>query len=319
MGVDRDHAPADRMIMIWDDGHWHEELTNDWLRKSAFKLHSEQMSVNGAVLPFMPKDKKYTCKVCKQEVSSNILHGHIDGIIQDATGRDFLFDHKAINHFTFMRWVELKEFPKDYFTQLAIYNDGIQTNLDADLKDILLLVKNKNTAQYLEFQCHYDKAKDTLYLTRLMVSEGGDHKLDFAYENIVGEAVQRFVDVHDHAKKKLLPKRQYYFDDWHCSYCDWCDKCWEGYDAEQSKEAKELPKTLPVKAKEGNMVELPTDQLLKDRKTGKVAEKLGETATNTIKNYMRLNDILIATFGDTIITRSLTKTGDRFSFREKKK
>ena len=33
-----------RAILVFDDSSWHEELTLDWLRKSAFKIHSEPIN-----------------------------------------------------------------------------------------------------------------------------------------------------------------------------------------------------------------------------------------------------------------------------------
>jgi len=34
-----------RALLVFDDSSWHEELTAGWIRKSAYKLHSEQMKV----------------------------------------------------------------------------------------------------------------------------------------------------------------------------------------------------------------------------------------------------------------------------------
>ena len=41
MGVSRSPMPG-RAVMVFDDSSWHEELTADWLRKTAYKLHSQQ-------------------------------------------------------------------------------------------------------------------------------------------------------------------------------------------------------------------------------------------------------------------------------------
>ena len=44
LGVDPEPFPG-RTLLIFDDGNWHEELTLDWLRQSAYKIHHEQMTV----------------------------------------------------------------------------------------------------------------------------------------------------------------------------------------------------------------------------------------------------------------------------------
>jgi len=73
----------DRMYMVFDDGHWHEELTNDWIRKTPYKLHSEQMPVDSIGLPFVKKGETRFCKYCNKDVPTDILHGHIDGIVTE--------------------------------------------------------------------------------------------------------------------------------------------------------------------------------------------------------------------------------------------
>lgn len=37
---------GDRFIMVLDDSSWHEELTADWIRKSAFQLLDQQLAVS---------------------------------------------------------------------------------------------------------------------------------------------------------------------------------------------------------------------------------------------------------------------------------
>ena len=59
-GIKEDKKMGDRFQMTIDDSSWHETLTGDWLQKTAFKLHSEQM-----------------------EVETPVGKGHIDGILTD--------------------------------------------------------------------------------------------------------------------------------------------------------------------------------------------------------------------------------------------
>ena len=96
LDIATDKPMDDRMWMVFDDGHWHEELTMDWIRKSVFQLHSEQMVVK-----------------CRPPMT----FGHIDGILtipRELTPEltepiDVLWEHKALNHFTFQRYWESNE------------------------------------------------------------------------------------------------------------------------------------------------------------------------------------------------------------------
>lgn len=294
----------DRMMMVFDDSSWHEELTNDWIRKTTYKLHSTQMPVNCIMLDFVDSELKRYCKICKKEIHANILHGHIDGIITDLDFVDILFDHKAINHFTFQRFWEGKETPDDYFSQLAVYISGLQKTANPNLKKLLLLIKNKNTSQYMEYQCEYEDFKtDTLIVTRRLNSNGESEEMNLEYNNIVKNAVDKFRVVDDYINKKTLPKRQYYKDSWRCNYCQFPKRCWEGYVEEQLPEPEELPDDYIMK--------------LELRNRWKEIEPAGKKAYEEIKNYMRLNNLLVATAGGMKITRKLaTKGRDRFSFKK---
>ena len=141
-----DRQINDRILHIFQDGHWHEELTNDWIRKTTYKLHSEQMTVE-----------------CGYG-----LKGHIDGIIEDMLGNEYLYEHKGMNHFTFQRY-EKDTRPLDYFTQCALYLKGLM-KVNPDINKAILLVKNKNTSAFLEFILRYDDQTDTLYLISMAFS-----------------------------------------------------------------------------------------------------------------------------------------------------
>ena len=77
---------GDRFVVVLDDSSWHEELTADWIRKTTFRLHSQQMEIICGEAPHMGQIVP--------------VLGHIDGIITDVTGVDRLWEHKAINYFT---------------------------------------------------------------------------------------------------------------------------------------------------------------------------------------------------------------------------
>ena len=213
-----------RTLLVFDDGSWHEQLSMDWLRKSVFKVHSEQMKVK-CPPPF--------------------TWGHIDFMVTTPLKIDILVEHKAINHFSFQRYWD-DEYPFDYLTQCALYSHGIQTHLNPACKWIILLLKNKNTAQYLELFCNYDIILDNLHVTEKILSTGETKGTDeyplLSIDNIVKDACNKFYSVFDYRDKKTLPRRPFEIDDWHCQYCGWGDICWEGYEQEfKTFEKGQLP------------------------------------------------------------------------------
>lgn len=201
-----------RAILIFDDSSWHETLTADWIRKTAYRLHSEQMEV---------------------ECHAPMTTGHIDGIVTDLLDKDYLLEHKAINHFTFQKYWDNEELPLDYLTQCAIYIDGLQ-KVNPEIQDGLLLIKNKNTAAYMEYLLFYpnDPEHDILTVEQKTRSTGETKELKIHLPEIVSNACQKFTEVQDYIDRKTLPKRPYDIDDWHCQYCGWGKICWEGYEKE---------------------------------------------------------------------------------------
>lgn len=220
LGIRRQPLPG-RALLVMDDSSWHEELTRDWIAKTVFKIHSQQMEVP-ARLP--------------------IRAGHIDGIITDITGVDRLLEHKALNHFTFQRFWGGGELPADYLTQTAIYIDGLQTVIP-DIREGLLLIKNKNTAQYMEYLVDYDRDADSLTVINRMSSTGEFIKMGEVLPGIITTACEKFNLALDYIARKTLPKRQYDIDHWRCQYCQWAEPCWETYAAEfaELKTAAMLP------------------------------------------------------------------------------
>ncbi len=215
MKTEREPLPG-RSLLVFDDGNWHEELTKDWLRKSAWQVHSEQ-------LDFQLSGSGYGHP-------GIILHGHIDWIITDALGHDYLCEHKAINHFTWQKYAD-GELPLDYLSQVAIYFAGM-AGINPDLRDGMLLVKNKNTAQYLELALEYNRAADLLRVKGITTSTGETREINQEFPRIVRAAFDKFEQVKTLIKDGTLPPRQYEMDHWRCSYCGWAGKCWEKYGEE---------------------------------------------------------------------------------------
>ena len=200
-----------RTYHVFDDGHWHEELILNWLRKSSFRIHSEQMKV---------------------ETRPPMTFGHIDALFTDMLNIDRLLEIKGYNHFTFNRFWD-GELPLDNLSQCAIYLDALQRNANPDLKQCVLLIKNKNTAQYIEFEVEYSLFEDALTVIRSTHSTGEVRKINQIMPEIVVSACDKFKRTLEFIDKKTLPKRQYHInEDWQCEYCQWCKVCWENYEQE---------------------------------------------------------------------------------------
>lgn len=208
-GTEPDREIADRFIMVLDDSSWHEHLTIDWIQKTAFQIHSQQMEVH----------------VSGRGIE---LTGHIDGIITDMLGVDRLFEHKAINHFSWNKYAK-GEAPADYIVQCCIYIKGLQAENPA-INEAVLLMKNKNTAQYLEFIIGYDSKTDTATVKSISISYGEAEGIGEVFENILDNAFAKFEEVQKHISNKTLPSRPFEFGtEFPCTYCSWQDTCWSSY------------------------------------------------------------------------------------------
>ncbi|HAW49603.1 TPA: hypothetical protein DCX16_01430 [bacterium] len=194
------HKPLPgRAVMIFSDSSLCEDLTGDWIRKTAISLHSEQMKVK-----------------CTWEGYNFPLTGKIDGILQDMSGNEYLYEHKAISHFNFQE-AEKGNISLDYLTQYAIYSRGLwQDALKIDKG--IILIRNRNIAQFLEFSLRYDFNIDTLFVENMISSTEGMKpiKIEKEYPNIVENAFVKFRSVEKYANRGVIPKRQYEMDSWQC-------------------------------------------------------------------------------------------------------
>jgi len=208
-------AMDDRMVVVLDDSSWHEELTADWLRKTAFQLHSQQMA--------------FDCGAVVHNGRPFVVKGHIDGILTDLSGIDRLWEHKALNHFTFQRYLG-GQYPLDYLTQCALYLVGLQ-KIQPEISEAVLLIKNKNTSAYLEFLLSYDSTNDVMKVREIICSDGTRRGGD-VFLNLYRDAFERFRRIERHGQERLLPERQYDLGDWHCEYCPYGALCWWNYEEE---------------------------------------------------------------------------------------
>ena len=223
-GVPKQPFPG-RALLIFDDSSWHEELTADWIRKSSYQLHSQQM-----------------------EVDTPVGKGKIDGVLTDLLGVDRLLEHKAINHFTFERiWKGV--WPVDYFVQCCLYLVGLQ-HVNPDMTECLLLIKNKNTAQYLELLMRYDSIQDALTIVEVVRSDGERYTpQQSTWTGLVTESVKKFAQVEAHKTAGTRPDRPFeYGTEFPCGYCRWGKTCWAGY--EQEVEALESDVALDQEAEQ---------------------------------------------------------------------
>ena len=312
------HKPqpiAGRTIILFDDGDWHEELSIAWIQKSVYTHHSSQMAVDAVYIP--GSHKGYMCGVCSPKnaegkfikskmvmVEEGMSHGHIDGILTDPAGVDYLFEHKSCSRFAFARWAKGDEIPRDYFTQMALYLWGLR-HLGNNLERAVLLIKCKDTSAYMEYVV---KGTTTLDPEEPMVIESaiwmeGDHpetvsltKDQKIIPNLITDAINRFGSITKHRDAGTAPERPFERSHWRCSYCSFEGVCWKGYieDIEDRKEddAVELePESqlgkLIVKAQEANAT---TGAAKKKSDKLKVEVKVAMNEAKVISAAVNLDD-----------------------------
>jgi len=235
-----------RAALVFDDSSWHEELTLDWIRKTAVEVLDKNSDVvKGWIHQGLVRISTQPETIGQIEIDTDIGRGHLDGLGRwpDAVIR--LIEHKAINHFTFEGYWNGSREPLDYFTQCAAYLRRLAV---VGINEGILLIKNKNTAQYIEFQLIYNAAEDELTVVRVMRSTGEVRESGEIHEGLIRKAVRRFDEVDAFCKRKQLPDRQYYInnddDGWRCSYCRYAKECWKGF-AEEYRKFKEKRQLNP--------------------------------------------------------------------------
>lgn len=285
---------AGRAVIVFDDSSWHEELTAEWLRKSAFELTDSQMPVSA-------------------EFFGITLKGSIDGILRAIDGSKYLYEHKAINHFTWDRFAFGNEIPYDYFCQASIYLDAVRRDADDELKGAILLIKNKNTSQYMEFVFDYDSKKDIcLIKTRLNSVEPEIENLNIEVKDIIKNAILKFKRVERNRKQKKLPKRDYDFDDdWQCSYCPFTDTCW-GEDYESDR--KEFVKIADISSDDAGLLS-DADENRTIRLTAKKIEDSARTKLKVLHREFKTETLISDTHISTLVK---TEKTERLTIKERK-
>lgn len=265
----------DRLYVVLDDSSWHEELTLNWLRKSAFQVHSEQLEIE--------------CGVVTWQGRPFPLKGHVDAIITDLTGQDYLLEHKAVNHFSFQRYLE-KDFPLDYLTQCTLYIVGLK-KLNPEISKAILLIKNKNTSAYLEYLMNYDSVTDCLDVQQIAGSNGfrRDGK---QFQGLYQQALERFNAVEKHRAEGTLPPRQYGPGDWQCEYCQYQEICYKGYEAELlALPAVDLPEQYGPELEE--YISLYEQRKVIQERMEEIKEELGQFLVQTDARVGKLGEFLV--------------------------
>jgi len=259
--------------MVFDDGNWHQELIADWIRKSAYALHSEQMKIETPVGP-----------------------GHIDGILTDLLQIDRLLEIKSVNHFSYERWWK-GQYPLDYFTQVGLYLHGLHA-IQPDITEAILLCKNKNTSSLMEFHLAYNQDEDLLVLTQIVRSDGQRTEPNFTMEGVCTDAVQKFAAVRIHVLDKTLPDRPYPVGtDYPCGYCAWAETCWEGYEDEFDLLTQDAQLDEEIATTCGYLKEV---QMHKGE-----MEKEEKRLKEIVREYMVSHDYRSGKAGEYVITREM--------------
>lgn len=283
-GYQRDKELADRYILTIDDSTFHEYLTGDWINKTAFKLHSQQMEV---VIDLHP---------------GLVFKGHIDGIITDMLGVDRLYEHKAINHFSFQRYLN-GEIPRDWITQGCLYLKGLQ-KVNPDITEMVLMVKNKNTAQYIDYRIALKD--DVASIVEVETSTGDEIKIERPLENVLRDVAIRFMEVERNKQMQIIPARPYPIDTtFPCGYCSWeftCDSAeMELFDSNIKRDVIDLSEI-------GNLL-IEYNQIKQIEDANKPAK---EALRESIASFMRDNHALKGFYNGTSVSFKI-KQGEKIT------
>jgi len=269
-----------RTVQIFEDGVWHEEMSLDRIRKSVYTVHSEQLAVNPVYVP--GSHRGYDCSVCKSRVPKDAVHGHLDAIVTDPRGLDFVLEHKSASRFSFQRWASGHEVPWDYITQTALYVVGAR-QIGADVqRQGIVLIKNKDTATYVELivrapTCVGEGEQPTVVESAIVMEGETAVEIDIPDEirsrpRLLGDAVKRMAYVVRHADAKSLPDRPFPIDDWRCEWCQFSAECWRGY-ADASKAAASN-KPIPLSGEDADLAQACAAAGANATQAKKVADKL---------------------------------------------
>ncbi len=147
MDVSPDPFP-DRAILVFDDGHWDEELIKDYIRKTAYTLDEWKGSKQ---------------RISVAMIDGKEMTGEVDGFVTDPLLVVYHLEIKSINHFGFQR---LTDAPlEDHKDQCILYLHGLK-RAGFDINKSIIIYKNKNTSAMKEFIVEYDKDRADLLIAK---------------------------------------------------------------------------------------------------------------------------------------------------------
>jgi len=276
-------AISSRLAVVFKDGVAHEQVTLDILKTTLFDVHSEQLPIDlHGALDWLEGQPPYRCPVCTATqghpvlIPATTLHGHIDALARDLFEVDRLVEHKGFVSHIFKRlWDQEKE-PLDNFTQAVLYFRGLkEKGLAVD--EGALLIKNKDTGAYLEFELRYDYDHDILSVPVMTRSPHEREDVNRSYQGLFRATLDKFRRVYVHTLNATLPDRLNDPKDVRCDYCPFQDICWEGFVLPRLTEHIALPSAL---------VPLATEYIQLDRELkpkNKRCEELKETLVTAMQ------------------------------------
>jgi hypothetical protein len=226
-----------RAILKMKDSARHEDITAAWLDQGDLKPHSRQLGLNCIKLqsPFLKKPR--ICDICKMEVPAHTMHGHIDWLITELTGIIRLVEHKALRSSSFCKYESGDYLPYDYISQSVIYTLALKILYGDKMGFSILLIKNKDDSNYMEYHLEYDEQADIVRVQAYRLNTLG--RLVFVREAMLGDVITqiryKFRLVDSYSARKVLPKREYELSGWQCKNCQWKETCWKNYDLEIEK------------------------------------------------------------------------------------
>lgn len=208
-------APGNRLLGIFRDGEAHEELTGSQLEKAGVRIVHAQRGCSLA----LPDDELirtsrniagvsfHECPVCGEALPSPCIHGHVDFVVENpVTQQPEIIEHKAVNTHSWRAAVErISEqgghgawaHHTRYCVQLGLYLVSLSRQEGLSDAEGVLLMKDKNTAQFLDIRLHYEAPSDILRVVgaavegrSLMGEEGA-----FAVRGFMGHAVQKVLRI----------------------------------------------------------------------------------------------------------------------------
>lgn len=257
-GLDVEGTPfGARLALVLQDGDAHEDVSIDVLNRTLLRIHSEQRAINIAnALPWRTQHPSYTCSVCPPVdgqspiIPATTMHGHIDYLGRDLFAEDHLGEHKGVVSHVFKRYWEGEKEPLDYFTQITFYFRGLH-EAGLSIHDGGLLIKNKDTSAYLEFELQYNYDRDILTIPTITYAPGLMQRvINITYEGLFAQAIEKFRQADQYIANRTLPPRLDDEDDTRCIYCPFQEICWADYQRPPLTEELALRADLIPLAKE---------------------------------------------------------------------